>query len=191
MAGLTAIHAVTSGLAQYLTRAHQLSPISGTSCTFSAVGTTELQQLNDDATTVSLYLYRVAINEHTRNRLGSRESRPPFTVNLHLMLTVWADTAQTEQILYAWVLRELTRLAVLDRSVLGNAASFDVAELVQLTFDDISLDDASRLWQVLAPPYRLSTTFVARNVRIDHEDTETFAPVVATRLGFSTEVEGA
>jgi hypothetical protein len=192
MAGLNAIHAVTSGLAQYLRRAHQVSPISATSCAFVSVGTGEFRGLDGDDTTVSLFLYRVSLNEHTRNRTGSVDpKRPPLTVNLHLMLTVWADSAQREQLVFAWVMRELTRLALLDRGVLGNAASFAAADLVQLSAEDISIDDASKVWQMLAPPYRLSTTFVARNVRIDHDDDEVFAPAVANRFGFSGQLEDA
>jgi hypothetical protein len=190
MAALSAIHAVTNGLAQYLTRAHQLSAISGTSCAFTTVGTTELKKLDGKDTTCSLFLHRVSLNEHVRNRLGNIDpKRPPLSLNLHLLMTVWADSAQKEQLVFAWVMRELTRLAVLDRSVLGVSAAFDVADLVQLSTEELSIDDLSKIWQMLAPPYRLSASFVARNVRIDHDDLEENAPVVATRLEFSDEVQ--
>ncbi|HTU67530.1 MAG TPA: DUF4255 domain-containing protein [Steroidobacteraceae bacterium] len=192
MAGLSAINAVTAGLAQYLTRAHQLSPIKSTSCTFTATGTSELRQLDGEDTTVSLFIYRVAPNEHTRNGIGRVDPRrPAMTVNLHGLLTVWADSAQKEQLVFAWVLRELARLALLDRGLLGAAANFDASDLVQVTIEDLSLDDVSKLWQMLAPPYRLSAGFVARNVRIDYDDDESFAPVVATRFGVADVPEGA
>lgn len=191
MAGLSAIHAVTSGLAQYLTRAHQISPIKATNCLFTTVSTGEFKKLDGNDTTCSLFLYRVSPNGLTRNPVTQDGRRPPLTLNLHLLLTVWADSTQKEQLVFAWVMRELHRLAVLDRSVLGTAAAFEVADLVQLSSEDLSMDDLSKLWQMLAPPYRLSATFVARNVRIDADDDEVFPPAVATRFGFSGELEGA
>jgi hypothetical protein len=192
MAALSAIHAVTSGLAQHLTRAHQLSPIKDTSCAFTTSGTSELKKLDGQNTTCSLFLHRVSINEHLRNFTTTADPRrTPLSVNLHLLMTVWADSAQKEQLVFAWVVRELARLAVLDRSVLGAAAGFALADVVQLDVESVSLDDLSKLWQILAPPYRLSATFVARNVRIGFDDDEEFAPVVASRLGFLAGVEGA
>lgn len=190
MAGLNAINAVTAGLAQYLTRAHQLSPIKSTSCNFTTVGTTEFAALKGDDTTVSLLVYRVAPNEHTRNVPGRPDPlRPAMMVNVHMLLSVWADTALKEQLVFAWVMRELARLGTLDRGVLGSSAGFDLGDLVQLATEDLTLEDVTKLWHNLAPPYRLSMGLLARNVRIDYEDDETFAPVVATRLEFS-EAEG-
>ena len=192
MAGLSAINAVTSGLAQYLTRAHQISPIKSTSCAFVSVGTSEFKALDGDDTTVSLFIYRVAPNEHTRNAIGRLDPlRPAMTVNLHLMLTVWADSAQKEQLVFAWVMRELARLALLDRGMLASTANFNAGDLIQISSEDLNLDDVSKLWQMLAPPYRLSAGFVARNVRIDYDDDESFAPVVATRFGLADVPEGA
>lgn len=191
MASLSAIHAVTSGLAQYLTRAHQLSPIRTTSCAFAAVGTGDFKKLDGQDTTCSLFLHRVSLNQHVRNDVGRGDSRrPALSLDLHLLVTVWADSAQKEQLVFAWVVRELTRLAVLDSSVLGASAGFEPGELIQLGVDELSTDDLSKIWQMLAPPYRLSASFVARNVRIGHEDEEAFAPVVARRVALTGEREG-
>lgn len=192
MAALSAIYAVTNGVAQYLTRAHQLSPISGTSCTFASVGTTELKKLDGKDTTCSLFLYRITVNEHVRNCIGNIDpKRPALSLDLHLLMTVWADGAQKEQLIFAWVMRELTRLAVLDSSVLGTTSAFTAADLVQLSLEEMSVDDLSRIWHMIAPPYRLSASFVARNVRLDFDDDQSFAPVVARHFGLSPELEDA
>src|SRR5882757_5032179 len=149
MAALTAIYAVTNGLAQYLTRAHQLSPIKDTSCTFASAGTSELKKLDGKDTTCSLFLHRITLNEHVRNRSGNIDpKRPALSLDLHLMMTVWADSAQKEQLVFAWVMRELTRLAVLDRSVLGSNASFD-ANVVQLSTEEMTVEDLARIWHML------------------------------------------
>lgn len=191
MGSLSAIFEVTNGLAQYLTRAHQISPIKTTSCTFLSAGTSDLKKLDGQHTTCSLFLHHVSLNEHSRNHAGSVDpKRAPLSLDLHLLMTVWADSAEKEQLVFAWAARELSRLAVMDRSVLGTGSSFAASERVQLSAEELSVDDLSRLWQVLAPPYRLSATFVARDVRIRYDDQEEHAPVVASRYGYSPEVEG-
>ena len=53
---------------------------------------------------------------------------------------------------------------------------------------DLSTEDLMRVWDALEPSYRLSTSYVARVVRLDPDvDTELFAPVVAKRLAFGRE----
>src|SRR5258706_264054 len=116
MAAITAINAVCAGLAQYLTRAHQLSSVQDISCTFQAVGTTEFKKLDGKETTCSIFLYRVTHNEHTRN-LPRRPQARSLAINMHLLITIWADAPLKEHILLAWVMRELHRHPVFDRSL--------------------------------------------------------------------------
>jgi len=188
MATVSALHAVTSGLAQYLGRAYQLRPIGDLGCTFSAVGTSEFKKLDGQTTTCSIFPYRVTHNEHLRNRVPPRRTSL-LTVDLHLLFTVWADSALREQSLIAWVLRELHQHAVLSNGILAGVGGFDAADAVQLLTHELSIDEMTKLWQVLTPPYRASLTYVARNVPIDVDPPQTFAPVVATRFELRDEVE--
>ncbi|HEU4620729.1 MAG TPA: DUF4255 domain-containing protein [Burkholderiaceae bacterium] len=187
MASVVALHSVTSGLAQFLSRAYQLAPISQVSCKFTPVGTSEFKKLDGQDTTCSIFVYRITHNEHLRNY------RPvgrvlPLSVNLHLLFTIWADSALREQSLIAWLLRALHQQPVVDRSMLPSTAGFDVADHIQLLPEELSLDDMTKLWQTLAPPYRASLTYVARNVPIDVERNEDYPPVVATRFALDDEV---
>jgi selenocysteine lyase/cysteine desulfurase len=65
-----------------------------TTRTFRSVSSHELNKEDEFANnTVSLYLYRVTVNEHLRNagRLSSSDGEMPLAINLHYMVTVWAD----------------------------------------------------------------------------------------------------
>lgn len=191
MASVSALHAVVSGLAQHLTRAHQLSPIKDVSCAFTPVGTSEFKKLDGKNTTCSIFLYRVTQNEHARNPGWAPSRRPPLAVNLHLLLTVWADSPLKELTVLAWAMRELHAYPVLDRSLLAANGQFRDAESVQLIPEELTLDDMTKLWQALTPPLRPSVTFIARNVRIGPDSEEPAAPVIATRFDVGDEMEDA
>ena len=185
MAGVSSLHALTSGLAQYLTRAYQLRPIAGVTCKFESVGVSDFKKLDGQDVKLTLLLYRLTHNEHQRNR--APQTLPhgrsvPLTINAHLLVTVWADTALKEQSLIAWAMRELHMRPVLDRSLLADIGNFSSADLVPLLPEELSLDDMSKLWQVLTPPMRPSLCYVARNVMVDLEPQPDRAPVVATRF---------
>jgi hypothetical protein len=187
MASLSAVNAVCAGIAQQLRLAHQLSPIKDTSCLFTVVGSKELKDLPTRNTTCAIFLYRISHNEHTRNAAVC-SPRGPLTVNLHLLFSMWADSPLKEQTVLGWVMRELYDHPVLDRSVLGASGAFADGELVQLIPEELTLDDMSKLWQLLVPPYRLSVSYIARNVRIGVTSAGG-APVAATRFGVTDEVE--
>lgn len=190
MATVSAIHALCSGLAQTLGRAHQISSIKDLSCVFSVVGTSDFKKLDGKDTTCSIFLYRVTHNEHMRNMTASAgQAMRPLAVDMHLLFTFWADNPLKEQTLLAWVVRELHQRPVLDNSTLGASGQFDTGDRVQLIPEELSLDDMTKLWQALVPPYRPSVTYVARNVPIGLDGVEEFAPVVATRHRLGDRVE--
>lgn len=185
MASVSSLHALTSGLAQYLTRAYQLRPISGVSCKFEPAGVSDIKKLDGQDVKLTLLLYRLTHNEHLRNRPPQTlpAGRPvPLTVDAHLLVTVWADTALKEQSLIAWTMRELHMRPVLDRSLFADIGAYGSADLVPLLAEELSLDDMTKLWQVLAPPMRPSLGYVARNVMVDLEPEPDRAPVLAARF---------
>lgn len=193
MATVSAIHAITSGIAQVLSRSYQLRPVTGLTCKFLPLGMSEFKKLDGQDSTVSILLYRVSLNEHMRNRPPATlpAGKPvPVTVNLHMLVTIWADSALKEQSLIAWALRELHMRPVMDKSVFADIGGFGTVDLVTMIPEELSLDDLSKLWQVLVPPLRPSLGYVARNVMIDIEATPDAEPVVATRFHLDSDVEG-
>lgn len=179
-----AITAFTSSLAQLLKQRFELAPAqAGLTVNVAAVGMSDFKKLDGAQATISLLLVRVSHNEHLRNRPASTlptGRAVPLAVNLHLLFTVWADKADKEQVLAAWLLRELHRLPVLGGAALG--APFTAQDAVQLTPEELSLDDLSKLWQVLTPPLRPSLGYVARHVALDLDVEPPAPPVVATRF---------
>jgi hypothetical protein len=152
---------------------------------FEPLGISDLKKLDGNDTKLTLLLYRITHNEHLRNRPPSMlpMGKPvPLTVNLHLLVTVWADTALKEQGLLAWTMRELHQRPVLDRSVFADGSGFGPGDLVTLSPEELTLDDLSKLWQVLVPPLRPSLGYVARNVTLDLDPQPDTQPVLATRF---------
>jgi hypothetical protein len=185
MASISAVHAMTSGLAQLLSRSYQLHPVAGLSCKFEPAGISDLKKLDGQDAKVTILLYRITHNEHLRNRPPATVpmGRPaPLTINAHLLITVWADAALKEQSLLAWTLRELHLHPVLDRSVFTDIGGFGAGDIVSLAPEELTLDDLSKLWQVLVPPLRPSLGYVARNVMLDLDTVPDVEPVAAVRL---------
>lgn len=182
MADFQAIHSVGSSVVKYLRNAY---PDSLPSCDFVLISSGEMAEDKDLPTTLSLYLYRLGINEHLRNRglaNGSPDARGPLSLDLHFLLTVWAKTASEEQVILAWALRQLHSIPVLDVSSLSPEGGWDPGDVVHLIPAEISNEDMMRIWDAVTPSYRLSFPYIARVVRIDPERSEDGRPVVATRL---------
>jgi hypothetical protein len=186
MADLGAIFSVGESVRLYLAELHRRELPTGFDCSFELLSSGELAALEEKTATVSLYLYRVTANEHLRNR--GRESRfeseiPPLALDLHYLLTVWSNSALLEQTLLAWAMSTIHRRPVLDASSLTQDGGWGPDDTVHLIPAELSTEDLMRVWDALAPSYRLSVSYIARVVRIDPPEavaTE-HAPVVARR----------
>lgn len=193
MANVFALHAVADGLARYLDRAYPTALRNDHACTFEAIGSGGLVRERPEAAgnRITLWPYRVLVNEHQRNRefaLRPGRINRPLPLDLHLLLTVWADAPGDELLLFAWALRELYRLPVIDGSVLTTVdAGLSDAEQIQLAAAEMTVEDMMRIWDAVTPSYRLSAPFVARVVQLDIEQDEA-RNVVAQRLRFTDEV---
>jgi hypothetical protein len=183
MAGYRAISAVGDALAQHLRRAWELSGPAGTACDFQVKGCAEIKTLKDDSAACALFLYRITHNEHTRNQPPQALGRL-VAVDLHYQFSVWHSSALHEQLVLGWLLRELACHPVLSVGLLGTSAGFVAEDRLQCVPAELSLDDMSKLWQMLGASYRPSLNYVVRNVLIGPEQPQTYAPVVATRLTY-------
>jgi hypothetical protein len=194
MANVSAIYSVGDSLAAYLRHAYELSREAEglPSATFELVhaGKMIAGDTADDPVTkpgVSLYLYRVTVNEHLRNA-GDDYGKPPLTVNLHYLLTVWAEEAKAEHQILAWAMRTFHTHQGLSPSDLTPDGGWATGELVQIIPAEISLEDTTRIWNGLHRPFRPSLTYIARGVKIGIAPSPTGKPVVARRLRFTDEV---
>ena len=193
MANVFGLHAIADGLARYLDRAYPAALRDDHPCSFEAVvsGGLTAERPLEAGTRVTIWPYRVLINEHERNReFATRPGRVnrPLPLDVHVMVTVWADTPPEELLLFAWTMRELYQQPVLDRSVLTTVdAGFSSAEQIQLAPAEMTVEDMMRIWDAITPWYRLSAPFVARVLHIDIEQDEG-RTVVARRLHFTEPV---
>jgi hypothetical protein len=196
MANIGAIRSVGTSLAAFLTNAYAgtafPAAIARPTCTFAltSIGglTAEKIPPNDASVRVLILLYRACINQHLRNvgRVASAGERPvPLSVDLRYLFTFWSNSAESEQLVLAWTMRQLHEVPVLDASILSGEAAWTADDVIQLIPEEISNEDLMRIWDALEPDYRVSLSYIARVVRIDPDRLDEGRPVVATRFDFA------
>ncbi|WP_134498180.1 DUF4255 domain-containing protein [Microvirga pakistanensis] len=202
MAGVGAVHSVGESIVRYLSDAYQLQrqieaglPAEQRvlqDCSFTQLSSTELaNNFSPDGNQVTLYLYRVGIDKLLRTAADSRtpgisRSRP-LSLELHYLLTAWSRAVATEQTMMTWAMRELHAAPSLDRGRLVHASFWRPDETIQVSPSELSHEDMMRIWDAVTPSYRLSTSYVARVVRIENPVPPTAGPVVAHRFDIREE----
>jgi len=191
MANVFALHSVGSSIVTFLRNTYP-AHIAGRdlpACTFELISSGQMAGEIDEATRVTLYLYRITVNEHsrrTRRPTSPGDSFVPLGLDLHYLLTAWAANPLHEQVTLAWAIRQLHQFPVLDASSLSPEAAWASEEVIQIIPAELSTEDVMRIWDALDPSYRLSVSYVARLVRLDpDQDTEQFRPVVTGRFTYA------
>ena len=191
MANESALLSLAESLAQRLDNAWtpELRQRHG-GVTFQAIGSGGLlADLGGQGAVLSIWPYRVTINEQMRNLSASDSRRTPgltnrpLSLDVHLLLSVWTSSTSMELAVFAWVLRELHREPILDASTLSSNGGWSAEEVVQLIPAEITVEDMMRIWDAIAPGYRLSAPYVARIVQLDVEEPDAL-PVVARRFDY-------
>ena|SRR5947209_2350464 len=193
MANFRAIYAVGSSLASFLQNSYPQELRNAHPCQFKLVSSGEMAGSDEQSfdKMVSIYLHRITVSEHFRNATRPQEPgprRPVIGIDLHYLLTYWGRSAEDEQLIIAWLMRHLQLNSVLDRSVLSASAEWGADETIAITASNMSTEEVMRVWDALAPKYRLTVAYTARTVRLE-TDFEGDLPVVGTRLVYSNEVE--
>lgn len=193
MGNLRAIYSVGNSLTQFLRRSYPEDLRAAHSCDFRLFASGEIIAIDSlDTTTLSLYLYRVTVDEHLRHTSRKNTLTPkdiPLAVDLHYLLTVWAESALAEQVILAWAMRQLYQFPVLDKSALSPEANWNAEDIIHVIPAELSNEDLMRIWEGLRLPYRLSVSYIARVVQIDIDSVPDAAPVVAARFGYTDDVE--
>lgn len=185
MPNLHAVHSVGHSLVTWLKNAYPRDLREVTESDFVLLSSGEMAGKDERGPAVSLWLYRITPNEHLRNaprRGDGMDARPPLYLDLHYLVTIWADNALAEHTLAAWVLERLHLNPLLDASMLSPEGGWGPGDQVQVLMDDLGNDELMRLWDAIDPSYRLSVPIVARVVRIDVEQ-QPALPVVGARFG--------
>lgn len=194
MANHLALHSFTQSLRDYLAQRHAtfvpVAPMPALPAADFTVLSSSKFSSQDVITspTVSLFLHRVSINNHLRNTRNG-PAIGPLGLDLHFLLTIWADEAEDEHTLLAWAMKELHFHAFLDRSSLTAEADWAVDEQINLVPADLPPEEMARIWETAHRGYRLSYPFIARIIRIGMERTPDAAPVVATRFTYTDDLK--
>jgi hypothetical protein len=187
MANVAAVRSVSNSLIQFLSSSFPEDDLGLGSVAFRLLSSFDLS--NPDFTLnsgLSLYLYRVSVNDHLRNtRPHPSDGRgTPLHLNLHYLLSAWSDTAESEQVLLAWGMRHLHEHPILDASLLTPDGNWARDEVIHVAPEELSNEDLLRLWETLAPTYRLSYSYVARVVIVESTSLLTGSRVIATRFQY-------
>ncbi|MET1254247.1 DUF4255 domain-containing protein [Aliikangiella maris] len=187
MANLFGIHSVGDSLVQFLRDTYPEPLRSEHVCQFRLLSSGELDAIDEIPTTLSVYLYRIAIDEHTRNK--PRLNRPnevplPLSVSLYYLITIWSDSALTEQTIAAWAMSKLNQFPILDQSTLSSSGGWEPQDQIHLVPIDLTNEDMMRIWDAVTPGYRLSIPYVARVVRINPDEGQESSPVVASQFRY-------
>jgi hypothetical protein len=176
---------------RYLNSAFALATPFTPAFTFQLVSSGELNEDTERLNVVTLYLYRVTVDPFARNAPSpdASQGQVPLSLALHYMVTVWSNSAQNEQLVLGWVLRELYEHQVLTPSDLVPDADWEPTDVIQLVPSELSNEDTMRIWDALEPGYRLSVSYTARVVRIDPALVPDGRVVVARRFDAGKNVE--
>jgi hypothetical protein len=186
MAGFTAIAAVGKSLERLLAQAFlERPPVPGKATKAALVRTEDLGDgfiktiLGDHG--LSILLYRVDFNKTMRaawSAVGQVDGRGHLPLDLHYLLTPWADNAEHQHMIIGRAMQVLERRAMLSGPLLYEPAlpptavyadepTASATDNVQLVLEEVSTEALMRTFDSLPGDYRLSVPYVARVVRID------------------------
>ncbi|NDY71142.1 DUF4255 domain-containing protein [Desulfobacter hydrogenophilus] len=182
MANFWAIHSVGDSLINFLRNTYPNPLRSDHPCEFRLISSSDLAENQDMGTAVTLYLYRVEIDEHQRQQPQPGNSLYPLSLSLYYLMIIWADSALAEHSITAWVMSQLHQHPILDNSMLSDSGNWAPGDQVSVLPVEMKNEDLMRLWDALTPTYRLSLPYMVRVIHIDPDVIEDSPPVIARRF---------
>jgi hypothetical protein len=192
MANVLALHSVGNSMVTYLRNSYpqEVDGVAMPGCSFELISCGQLAGAIEESTRITLLLYRTTVNEHARQARSptrAADGPAPLSLDLHYLVTAWGATPLDEQVTFAWTLRQLHEHPVLDASALSPEAGWGRDEVIQIAPSELSTEDMMRVWDALDPSYRLSSSYVARLVRLDPDTPIEARRVVARQLAMGAE----
>ncbi len=126
----------------------------------------------------SVFLYRVTINGTVRNMTlrrapDGRRFRPSLPVDLHYLVTPWAEDGERQHRMLGWAMRFMEDLCVLTAGHLNHYVAetdiFAPNEGLEIICDPLALVDYLTLWDRLRHRLPTSITYAARMLSIDSD----------------------
>jgi hypothetical protein len=196
MAGYAGIAAVGKSIERMLNLAFtERQPVIGKVARAVVIRTDDLapalvkQAIGTNA--LSIFLYRVDFNKAMRatwSSVGAGDGKGHLALDLHFLLTPWAENAEHEQMILGRAMQELEFTPVFSGPLLYAPAlpypdepQAGASEAVQIMLEEISTEALMRIFDSLPTDYRLSVPYVARVVRLDTRNARAAPPVLDAR----------
>ncbi len=132
--------------------------------------TNALSVVSTKAPLLSIFLYRVEVDAVTRpgwSAVGSIDGRAHLPLDLHYLLTAWAEAPEFEQEILGSAMTCLDTAPILSGPLLHPSTSWEPNEAVQVGLEDLATENLMRIFDSLEASYRASLPYRARVVRLD------------------------
>lgn len=177
MAGFRSIAAVGRSIEAVLNAAYAAEePIDATDPTRAVLIQTDDLDLGSTTLIVrpalSILLIRVDFNKTMRanwSSIGQLDGRAHLPLDLHYLLTAWADNADHEHRIIGRTLQVLEQAGALSGPLLHPDGDWLPGEAVQLYLEDMATDDLMRTFDSLTCDFRLSVPYIARVVVVSSD----------------------
>ena len=115
--------------------------------------------------------------------VGNVDGTAHLPLDLHYLLTAWADNAQHEHQIMGRAMQALETIGALSGPLLHPTGDWEPGEAVQLYLEDIGTDDLMRIYDALQANFRLSVPYIARVVVVGGIDFDPSADVTTVVTG--------
>lgn len=197
MAGFESMSAVGKSIERLLNhRFQEEEPVPDKRTKAVLVRTTDLESTNIQTVigspALSIYVYRVDFNKTMRaawSAVAAQDGRPRLPVDLHFLISPWADNAEHELRILGKAMEALEGTPVLSGPLLDPSAAWAGNETVQLVMEEITTEAVMRTFDSLPTDYRLSVPYIARIVRLDARVARPDLPVTTAVTGLTPTTE--
>jgi hypothetical protein len=130
---------------------------------------------------VSLLLYRIYANGTHRTPRGrfspdGKRSYDQLPLDLHFLMTAWAQDASMQHTIAGWMMRILEDTPSFPAGLLNRNYPdiFHPDETVEISLAELTTEELFRIWEVIVNnTYQISVPYVARVVRLESQQTHT------------------
>lgn len=129
---------------------------------------------------LSIFLFRIDFNKTMRaawSAVGHHEGRAHLALDLHYLLTAWADNAEHEHLILGEALQTLESTPIFGGALLYPSSDWGANECLQLVMEEVSTEALMRTFDSLPTDYRLSVPYIARVLRVDGRQRQPDVPV--------------
>lgn len=184
MPDFTGVLAAGSSITRYISFCFERQPpIPGRNTSVILARTEDLNTEVVDTITppaLSLFLYRVDFNKTMRaawSAVGHVDGESHLPLDLHFLLTAWADNAENEYRIVGRAMQCLENTPILTGPMLDPLTDWTTDEAVQVCLEDLTTEDVMRTFDSLPVDYKLSIPYVARVIVINGGEQHPSPPV--------------